>query len=287
MVRALALESVIMPDTRSPKRAGEDRIKFQFPPLNEVAIGVHFPPILELKSQHIGRYWESIRSDFSICEQQAPQFQPTEGNTDPTNFPQLAPGEIFPLQRFWFYGESSPMLVQVQRDAFWLNWRRVPNGTYPHFEVVEEEFWKRLAEFRSFVESIGGKLEIASACDLSYVNLIGFGKQDVKPSDFAEVVPTLRGFIDTEKVGRKLLGLISTTTYLLGDNLFVDVASKLGKRLDTQEQAMLLELKARGTPTGYSWEGAQLWFQAAHQGIYELFLELTAEKTQHEVWKVK
>jgi uncharacterized protein (TIGR04255 family) len=179
------------------------------------------------------------------------------------------------------------MLIQVQRDAFWLNWRRISNGEYPHYETVEEDFWKELNVFQSFVRSIGGNLDIVSLCDLTYVNIIGVGANDSGTVEFARVLPMLAAFNETASADRKLIGFNSTTAYRLSENLIIEAAARLGKRVGTDEQALIFELRARGAPNGYSFEGTKQWFNAAHEGTYRLFLDLTSEQIQHEVWKIK
>jgi len=268
-----------------PENARAGRIKFQFPPINELVLGVHFSPISELKAQHIGMYWELIRERFGICEQQFPHLQPIEGTPNQLSFPPGVLGEVFPLQRFWFRSEHSPLLIQVQRDAFWLNWRRVPEGEYPHFEAVAENFWEQFEVFCKFVQSIGGTLEAITLCDLTYVNLIGITASESGNPEFGNVFPMIAAIGETGTGGRELVGLNTLATYKLSENLLIDVSARLGRRVETNELALALELRARGTPEGYSFDGSKRWLDAAHDGTYGLFLALTTEKIQSEVWK--
>jgi uncharacterized protein (TIGR04255 family) len=276
-----------MPMKHGPESAGTGRVKFQFPPITELVIGVHFPPILELKSQHIGMYWELIRERFPICEQQLPQMQMQQvaGRSDQLVFPPTVPGEIFPLQRFWFRSDTSPLLIQIQRDTFWLNWRRLLDGDYPHFETVEGDFWREFEVFRKFVQSIGGILDVPLLCDLTYVNLIGPNQFVSGSLDFGKVLPAIASFRETNTDGHKLMGLNTIATYMLSESLLVDVSAKLGKKIDTDEQALLFELKAHGILNDRSFEGAKEWLRAAHEGTYRLFLDLTDEEIQREVWR--
>jgi uncharacterized protein (TIGR04255 family) len=265
--------------------AGADRIKFRFPPINELVIGIHFEPILELKSQHIGMFWDSVREMFPICEQQAPHVIPAEGMTGAPSFPPLAPGEIFPLQRFWFRSNEHPLLIQVQRDAFWLNWRRASDGEYPHYEIVEESFWREFTNYKDFVQSIGGTLEVVSRRELTYVNLISHNAFSSGPGEFAKVIPAVTGFTEMQTGNRKFVGCNASVTYQLNDDLVIDAAVKTGKRLDTNEPALVLELKAYGIPNNPSLEATKEWFKDAHDGTYRLFLDLTDKEVQQQLWK--
>jgi hypothetical protein len=56
---------------------------------------------------------------------------------------QEVPGEMLPLPRFWFSNDAHPILVQVQRNAFMINWRRLPGASpdeYPHYENGGKQF---------------------------------------------------------------------------------------------------------------------------------------------------
>lgn len=266
--------------------ANASRIKFQSPPINELVIGISFPPVLRLKAEHIGIYWQLIRDRFPECVQQPPHMMVVEGSPGP-GFPETAPGEVFPLPRFWFLSNKHPLVIQVQRNAFWLNWRHAPNsGEYPSYENVEAAFWQEFEVFKNFVEGIGETtMAIVSRCELTYVNLINPGPFFSAPSDLAKVLPALKGFTEAQGEKRNLVGLNTSATYQLDENLFIDSATKLGRRNDTKELIAALELRAYGAPTDLSLEGCDKWFKAAHDGTYSLFLTVTDKEVQKEEWK--
>src|ERR1700741_2913139 len=109
-----------------PDTTTGQRIKFEKPPINELVVSLFYLPIPELKAQYIGRYWERIREKYPRCDQQSVVVSPSEGPS-PSLF-QEVPGEVLPLPRFWFMSDTHPMLVQIQRNAFMLNWRRLPGA---------------------------------------------------------------------------------------------------------------------------------------------------------------
>ena len=77
------------------------RITFQSPPINELVIGIRFPPVLELKAQHIGIYWQSIRDRFPECVQQPPHIVVAEGSPD-WDSPKRHRARFFPYRAFGF-----------------------------------------------------------------------------------------------------------------------------------------------------------------------------------------
>src|ERR1700760_3715241 len=96
------------------------RTKFSNPPITEVVTSLYYLPIGELRSQHIGLFWGSVRERFPFCDQQPVVIV---GPNDPMPILELS-GEMSPMPRFWLHSDKHPMLIQLQRNAFMLNWRR-------------------------------------------------------------------------------------------------------------------------------------------------------------------
>jgi uncharacterized protein (TIGR04255 family) len=136
---------------RPSSGVADKRIKFANPPINELVVALYHLPIADLKAQHIGMYWNRIRERYPQCQQQ-PIIVPRPSDTKPF---QEVSGEIFPLPRFWFFRDSHPTLIQIQRNAFVLNWRRGAANEYPHYETVVQDFWQELEHYKTFVQEWG------------------------------------------------------------------------------------------------------------------------------------
>jgi len=52
--------------------AADKRIKFANPPINELVIALFYLPIMEMKSQHIGLYWNRIRDRYPLSDIEQP-----------------------------------------------------------------------------------------------------------------------------------------------------------------------------------------------------------------------
>jgi uncharacterized protein (TIGR04255 family) len=262
------------------------RVKFENPPVNELIIALYHLPLTELKAQHIGSYWDTIREKYPLCEQ-----QPVVTLPEPQQQPFLeTPGELFPLPRFWFHNTAHPTLIQVQRNAFMLNWRRSAAGLsdseYPHYEAVAKDFWEELENYKGFVQkAVGGKLDPIQRCELTYVNIIVPNELFGNPAELVKVLPSLASLYDLQTEDRQLAGIISTVVYRVTPTILIDLAIRLGRRADTNEPAAILELKAHGVPTDLSLDGAQTWYDAAHDATYRLFLDATAQAVQEKIWK--
>jgi uncharacterized protein (TIGR04255 family) len=259
------------------------RIKFENPPINELAIALFHLPIQELRAQHIGVYWDRIRHRFPLCEQQPPIVSPGEAGIGVF---QDLPGEVFPLPRFWFSSTQHPTLIQVQRNGFMLNWRRIAEGEYPHYETVMEDFWQEFQVYRAFIEeSVGGKIDVIQKYELTYINLLDPKYGYDKPSKLATIMPLSTGLFDVETDDRRLAGLEATTTYRINPTLLINMVIRLGQKSDTKEPVAMLELKAYGAPNDLSLDGARAWYDSAHDATYKLFLDVTDKQIQQTLWR--
>ncbi len=272
---------------KSSPEAANERIKFENPPIQELGIALFHLPIMEMKSQHIGIYWVLIREKYPLCEQQTPIASVSDAQPQQLTVFQEVPGEVFPLPRFWFSSKSHPTLIQVQRNAFILNWRReAATEDYPHYEKVVEDFWQELERYKTFVqESVGGKIDVIQRCELTYVNLITPNETFTSLAQITNVIPSTASLCDIRTDDRKLTGLNATVTYQVNPTLLIDLAIRLGHRLPTKEVAAILELKAHGVPSDLSLDGARAWYDSAHNATYKLFLDATDKKVQKTIWK--
>jgi len=259
--------------------ATDKHIKFENPPINELVIALYHLPIVEMKSQHIGLYWDRIRDRYPRCEQQPPIINPA----DIQPF-QAAPGEVFPLPRFWFSSDTHPMLIQVQRNAFIFNWRRGGANEYPHYETVVKDFWQEFEGYKAFIQELAS-LDVIQRCELTYINVISPNEVFADSAQFMDVLPPIASLYDIQTNDRQLTGLNTTVTYQVNPTLLIDLAIKLGRRLDTKEPVAILELKAHGGPSDLSLEGARSWYDLAHDATYKMFLDATSKKVQKEIWK--
>lgn len=252
------------------------RRKYKHPPINEVVIGVYFKdPILAMRAEHVGLFWAMIRDEFPESAQNVPIGAEID-------IPAI--GEVFPLPRFWFTSKDGSYLIQVQRNAFLLNWRQAGDD-YPHYEAVKASFDQWLSVFTGFCErQFGiGKLDIAR-CELNYVNLIG------------PVSPQFRTFADTEKVipsygplsigpDRPARAFSLTYDYPISSDLALMVIMQSRKNQQSGEDVLYLELRTGGELQAQTDASRNGWFERAHDAIGDAFNALTSETLQKEHWR--
>jgi uncharacterized protein (TIGR04255 family) len=163
--------------------------EFENPPVSEVALSVAFSPLPQWQSPHAGLYWGRIRSRYPHTEVHPPipsqieQFGDQFWQTPMVSF-QIAEADI---ARTWFLAEPKTHIIQVQRDRFITNWRKVEGTeTYPRYlKEVRPRFVKEWNEFKEFAaEQNVGEISVQQ-CEITYINDIIQGEGW---SDFREAL---------------------------------------------------------------------------------------------------
>lgn len=253
-------------------------IKFQNPPINELVLATYFsPPVFSLRNEHIGLFWSKIRDQFPTVVQ-----KPTIGGLDA--FEQIG-DEVFPMPRYWFIAGDEINLLQLQKNAFMLNWRR-HDTEYPHFhEHLKPAFDKYFSVFSDFVtkETDTSALSI-DLCELTYINMIRRCEYWSGPEDTSTVLP----YFNVPGPGVDAVSLSSfncTYAFVLEDDLQLRVTIKNAVASDNQEEPVLIiEIRASGRLGEASKSDTDPWFNRAHDAIISCFVGMTNEEIQHKYW---
>lgn len=153
--------------------------EFDNPPVSEVAISVVFDPLTNWHAPHAGVYWSRINTRYPKTEVKPPmppQFEQF-GNArwqQPTV--RIVPADL-DAQRFWFISEPANYLVQLQRDRFTINWRKLSdNDVYPRYnEGLRLRFSNEWKQFKEFLHDQHIAEPIVKQCEVAYVNDILLG----------------------------------------------------------------------------------------------------------------
>ena len=118
--------------------------KFEKPPVIEVVCGIQFEPLTSLLAPHLGVLWERYKQDYPHCREVAP-LAPVLERFEGLPSVELQLSDTPPLPRTWFIHQDETGIVQVQRDRFLHNWKKVRDeDEYPHYEKVIGMFRDRL-----------------------------------------------------------------------------------------------------------------------------------------------
>jgi uncharacterized protein (TIGR04255 family) len=128
------------------------------PPVTKVVVGVQFNSIERFITAHVGGLWELFKDEFPEAEEHPPVMPTFEtfGQTTPM-LSGLALGfpPLFAMQRSFFVNGDKTQVLQVQKDRFLHNWRKVGDATtYPRFERILATFRDGLERFISFVSHL-------------------------------------------------------------------------------------------------------------------------------------
>jgi len=257
------------------------KTRFQNPPINELVIATYFnPPLFALRSEHVGLFWSRVRKDFPVVEQ-----QPPVGGAETF---ELIGGEIFPMPRFWFVADDQVNLLQLQKNALMLNWRR-RDADYPHFdEHLKPAFDRYYRVFEDFAREDVGASEIKiDVCELTYINTVEACEYWRGPEDTAKIIPS---FVmpDIGLPSQDAPAFNCTFAFMLAPDLQLRVAIRNGEATAQPAKPVLVfEIRAAGRLTqGGSKSAADAWFERAHDAIIKCFVGMTSRDIQHTYWKL-
>ena len=259
-------------------------LHLESPPINEVVVATYFnPPLSGLRSEHIGLFWNVIREQFPTVQQQLPSgVQPGQAlvGSGPEG------GELFPLPRYWFIAADDIMLLQIQKNAFMLNWRS-RDKEYPGFASnIKPAFDKYYAVYSDFVRAEIDPFELTiSSCELTYINAVNQSELWSGVRETGRVIPSF-SFPDLMSGRPDLAAFNCTYVYSSAPDLQLQVGIRNGHLTDQPDVPVLVfELKAIGRPEPANKSTANAWFERAHRTIAECFLELTDQDVQTKFWK--
>ena len=256
-------------------------MKFKFPPINELVIGVYLnAPLLGLRAEHIGLFWHSIREGFPNVSQTGPIASQGEAVQAALA---TAPGELYPLPRFWLSSADETMLVQLQRNAFLLNWRK-RDQVYPHYETVKREFDRVYGIFAEFVRETVRQEFAIEATELTYINLAQAGEYWSGVASIADVIPSFRA-VDIGIDGTELSNTSQSTVWKVAKDLSLTAKVQTGTLTADKRPALLFELSAKGRLGAASKAEADEWFARAHQMTGRAFRGMTSPDIQARVWQ--
>lgn len=146
---------------------------FDRPPLVEVAIGLQFEAVPQMRQGHVGLFWAQIRDEYPNTRDLPPLpsgREDLEGDGPVFTF-QVS--DVPDLHRAWFLSEDETTLVQVQSDRLVHNWREVRGEPYPRFETIYATFAERLRQFESVLRDSHVPALTAQQVEVTYINWIG------------------------------------------------------------------------------------------------------------------
>jgi uncharacterized protein (TIGR04255 family) len=277
-----------MPTYRTINRPA-DLADYTAPPVTEVVLGVQFNSLERFLSPHLGLVWERFKSNFPNVEEQ-PALPPTFETFGP--HPQFFPAiglQMFAanMPRVFLINDDRTQLLQVQRDRFLHNWRKVETGgEYPRFERMLETFEQGLEMFSDVVSKEQLGEVVPNQCEVSYINQI------LVPAD-----GNLYGVIGkvfaqhTEKMVLDDLGSPEDLRFLLRYVIRDNSGAPVGRMIVSADPAwradgatiIQLTLTARGKPAAPTIAGVVEFLERGRSHLVGAFTKLTSPE-MHKEW---
>ena len=256
---------------------------FENPPINEVVIGTYFSPLNDFRSEHIGLLWQEMKQEFPAVQQRFPTGPISESTFTHS---ESVDEEVFPMPRYWFIGRDDVNVLQVQKNAFMLNWRRREEG-YTHFwEGIKPIFDKYYDAFSNFVYRELNFAELnVEFFELTYVNIIPKTEEWEGPENPQRTIPSFSVPVPgIEHSGHA--DFSCNFGYSIADDLHLNIGLRSGQpAVESNPPILMLELKAIGPQDENSKSDPDEWFQRAHDVIARAFLNLTSQEIQEQLWK--
>jgi uncharacterized protein (TIGR04255 family) len=258
---------------------------FDNPPVVEVACSIQFEPVPSLSGARLGLLWGEFRDRYPNNEQQR-ALSTIEENLDGPPAPMRVRLDEFNYPRQWFLNKTGTRLIQVQRDRFVVNWRKLETTEdYPRYSAMLDMLSEEYSRFVAFLKKESIPEPTVTQCELTYVNHIPLSPE----MDGVASISTLwagaqsEAFLPRpEAVGFQARYLIAGSEGVPVGRLYVE--SDTGVRLADQAPIFVMNFVARGRPFGSGLGGAVEFLNLAHDWVVRGFASVTS-KEMHASWR--
>jgi uncharacterized protein (TIGR04255 family) len=271
-----------------------DLVDFDSPPVTEVVLGVQFNSLERFLSPHLGVVWTEFKQDFPMVEEH--QSLPPTFETFGTPAAFMIPSVNFQIMtrpemlRVHFLNGERTQLLQVQRDRFLHNWRKIGSGNdYPRFERMIETFKSGFQKFIAVIDRERLGAVVPNQCEVSYFNQIPTPDGEPIWSQFALTFPDRPGNATIEGLGSPEDARFALRYVIPGPD-----GSPSGRVTITAEPALRADgvtiiqftLTARGRPATADMNGVLDFLNNGRALLNRAFKTLTSEEMQKR-WRKK
>ena len=262
--------------------------EYENPPINEVACGILFVPMPQFLNAYLGLLWEKYRSQYPNCQETGPIMPVIERFDGTGSVPQPVPWEEAPFfTRTWFVDTAGTGLIQIQRDRFLTNWRKLnPSDEYPRYHTVIEKFRQGFSTFEAFIDEHHLGPFQPLQYELTYVNHILNGEGWDSIADINKVFPDLAWRETTERFLPMLENVGWNGSFVMPNQLGrLHAKVQTVKRKSDGRKALMLDLTVRGIGSDPTRESMFQWFELAREWIVRGFADLTSDHIQNSIWR--
>lgn len=271
-------------------RTSQDLPDFEKPPVIEVVCGIQFKELRSLLAPHLGLLWEKFKAEYPGCQEVPPlagTFERFDEGASSKADIQLS--ENPPLPRIWFIHTQGNGIVQVQRNRFLHNWKKIRiEDEYPRYGAVISMFRERLATFEDFVEENAlGTIEPLQY-EMTYMNHIPQGEGWDSMGELGTIFPDFTWRNEKDRFLPQTESISWRTSFALPKRTGrLHVTIRNVQRREDNLPLLLYELTVRGMPADTSRDAMWKWFDLAREWIVRGFEDLTGTDIQTKTWRKK
>jgi len=263
---------------------------YERPPVIEVVYGFQFKPLPKFKSADVGLFWLGIRNDYPEYLEMPP-ITPSIEQFDPFAQPVQPQIEVLsmpPLPRIFFSDPSGNWVLQLQKDRFLHNWRKVKDDdVYPRYPVVSQRFFDAWDKFIEFCRKEELGEPSINQLELTYINHIPLVEVKVPLEGIETIFPDLRWRVKHSFLPNPESLSWKTSFLLPKQQGRLHVSITYAFRRTDKSPVLLCELTARGMPSEVELSVFRKWFALSREWIVRGFADLTSEKIQYDIWRRK
>lgn len=267
--------------SNTASRRPEHLPDFNYPPLNEVALGVQFAPPTEYQQILAGEVWNLFRKEYPQVQDQAPISPAFETFGLPMSAGQLSFVTGATHDRFWFLRPEGDELIQFQNDRLLHNWRKVGDreNKYPRFETMIDKFKDELERLQGYMNGLTPQTLVVNQCEVSYINqIIVDTEEDLKASNWLRFVTFGDKYPDDFKVGFR--EIIRDEAEKPQGRLICEAVNALNQ---SGQKIIAFTLTVRGAPKEPKIGSALDFISKGRELIVSRFTELTTDYA-HTKW---
>ena len=267
----------------------EKKLDFAKPPVEEVMLSILFEPLDRFFAPHLGEIWREFKnSGFFYTTAQGTIPPSIESFSGQIPEPQVHISNVPDFGRILFIHESGDQILQIQRDRFTFNWRKIEEGqNYPGFSTIFTSFEDFCTCFRENLKIQGiGEINPLQY-ELSYINQLMQGDGWNTLNDIGKIYQM---FVDSpqlysfwSEVESAILQTSFPITSLQG-RLHLVISNRI--KLPEQKQTLQTDFTVSGFPENTESEMIA-WFKSARDHILEKFAGMFTEDIQTQVWERK
>lgn len=248
---------------------------FEDPPVVETAVAVEFTPLPKWTMPYFGLFWREIDAEY-------PRSEVKEAiGADAGRVYEAAE---FPI-RCWFLTDSGEHLVQVQKNRFIHNWRKV-TGTeqYPHFRNILPAFENAWVRFREFLAIHDLGVPDVQHCEVTYVNHIERGKGWQSLADLGSILPAWASQPTSEFLPTPDAVALKVLYSMPNEDGQLEIQLQPGIRNTDGKEILQLLIAARSRPASSDLSDLLECLSRGQEWVVRGFADFTS-KQMHDLWK--